>query len=146
MSAAPDRPFRQPERAHLRKGWGQREAAVHGDLVYWGNRYTRILLSEGFRSFSPFVGVLEGRADDFSSKILIQDMSPRAWEVNMRVWSIQPLDFAWALCARYALPLHDDRGQEIQPNRIAACLGCSVALYYQRIHRGRKAYEEKLFA
>lgn len=145
MSAMPDHRRPRPVESVRRNGYTMQESAVHGDLCYWGDRYTRILLSTGFSSFSPFAGLFEGRADTFCSKVLIPDMTARAWEINMRLWSIKPVEYVWAIVARYALPMRADDGHPFEPEEIAAALGCTRELYRQRLTRGRKAYQRKLF-
>lgn len=127
-----------------RKGWTHEQAAVEGDLRYWGPRYRRILLSEGYQSFSPFAGLMEGRSNVFSTRILIPDMTERAWETNMRVWAL-PTDFAWALVARYSLPPRDEDGSLFTGEEIGAVLGCTAEAYRQRVHRGRDMLRRSIF-
>ena len=146
MASTDSRGFKPlPGRVKARDGWTVEQSATHGDLVYWGSRYARILLSEGYRSFSPFSGLLDQYFEEFTSRVLIPDMTPRAWSINSRVWAIVPQDYAWALCARYALPIRTDEGKEILAEDIAECLGCSVKSYYHGVSRGRRAYQKILF-
>lgn len=128
-----------------RKGWSHEQSAVECELRYWGARYRRILLSEGFSAFSPFAGILEGRTQRFDSRVLIPDMTPRAWRTNRDVWAL-PLDNAWALVARYAAPDRDDKGRLYTSLDFAAALGCSAEVYRYRVSRGRKLLRLLMFS
>lgn len=143
MSAA--RPLKKSERVHRRKGWTHQESAIHGDLCYWGSRYRRILMSEGYSSFSPFAGLLEGRSNRFKSRVLIPDMTERAWQTNMEVWAL-PTDLAWALVGRYALPPRDEDGQLFTSSEIGAVLGCSAGAYRERVSEGRRRLRARVFS
>jgi hypothetical protein len=120
---------------HQRKGDDIDTSAVKGDLNWWGPRYRRILLSEGYSSFSPFAGLLEGRVDVFAARILIPDMDARAWEVNFRVWAL-PTDLAWALVGRYSVPVRDKDGSLFTSKELGAALGITEELFRQRVCRG----------
>lgn len=128
-----------------RKGWTQEQSAIHGDLVYWGYHYRRILLSDGYSAFSPFAGLFEGRSGRFESKVLIPDMTPRAWRINHEVWAL-PSEYAWALAARYAAPDRDDEGRLYSALDYGIALGCSAETYWQRVSRGRKLLLQRAFS
>lgn len=127
-----------------RNGWTQEQSAIHGDLTYWGYRYRRILLSTGYSSFSPFANLRESLSSGINGhRVLIPDMTERAWRVNHEVWAL-PHQFSWALCARYALPPDED-GRMYTGEQIGEALGCSAALYRQRVKRGRELMRRRAF-
>ena len=119
-------------------------SAVEGDLRYWGPRYARILLSSGFSGFNIFADLLSINDQPKGHRVLIPDMTPRAWKVNQRVWSL-PVEYSWALVARYALPPRDDTGQLYSAAEIAMALGWKPDQYRQRVVRARKKYQALLF-
>lgn len=139
------RPKKKPEQVIQRKGWSVEQQAVHGDLCHWGPRYRRILLSDGYSPFSPFAGLLEGRGGRFMSRVLVPDMTERAWRTNREVWSL-PTDLAWALVARYALPPRDVDGQLFTSREIGQALDCSPDTYRQRVTEGRKKLRLLIFS
>ena len=113
-------------------------------MRYWGPRYARILLSSGFSGFNIFADLLSINDQPKGHRVLIPDMTPRAWKVNKLVWSIRPVEYAWALVARYALPPKED-GQLYSASEIAMALGWKPGQYRQRVVRARKKYQKKLF-
>ena len=143
MRTADIRPFKRAERVY-RQGWTLERQAIEGELRYWGPRYRRILLSEGYSSFSPFAGLLEGRSGKFTAKILIPDMTERAWEVNHGVWTL-PTDYAWSLVARYCLPPKEN-GAMYSDHEISIALHCSPECYRKRLARARVKLQQRLFA
>jgi len=105
-----------------------------------------VLFSEGFSSFNILANLNCGGRGRPGHKILIPDMTPKAWEINQRVWSIKPVEYAWALVARYVLPPNAQTGQLFSVAEICEALGWTPDQYRQRVSRGRKKYQEKLFA
>ncbi len=127
-----------------RSGWDLDRSTVEGDLRHWGRRYQRLLMSTGFSSFNILSGLLEGRGGLPGSKVLIPDMSERAWVMNTEVWAL-PTDYAWALVARYCLPVKEETGEPFSRFEISAALECTPENYRQRLSRGRSKIQAKIF-
>ena len=127
----------------IRKGWTHERQVVEGDLRHWGPRYRRILMSDGYSSISPFTAALYGASGGFGEKILIPDMTERAWTTNTQVWSL-PSDYSWALVARYCLP-PTANGQIVDDRAIGDALGIAPDTYRQRVSRARTKLQQKAF-
>lgn len=126
------------------------ESVVYSDLRYWGYYKGRQCAADGYppqNTIATILGAGGSRGGIAGHRVLVLDMTPRAWEINARVFSL-PTDYVAVLVGRFCLPVHLDgpkAGQPYEASEIASALRIDVRVYWDRLRDAKDSYRRILF-
>ena len=120
------------------------DSVVYDDLRYWGYYKGRQCAADGYSPENTIAHILSGQSGVVGHRVLVLDMTPRAWQINGRVMQ-QPTDNIAVLIGRFCLPVKADTGQPYEAREIADVLRIDLRTYWERLRRARDAYRSSLF-
>ncbi len=121
------------------------DSVVYDDLRYWGYYKGRQCAADGYSPHNTISELLMGGGGQPGHKILVLDMTPRAWRINAHVYSL-PTDYIAVLLGRFCLPVKSNNGQPYTGPEVAEVLGIEVRVYWDRLRAARTAYRRMIFA
>ena len=126
-----------------RAKWDMERSAVEGDFKYWGYYKGRQCAADGYPAGATIKEIMAGSVPRPGHRILVKDMTPRAWDINGRIMQL-PSEQIEALIGRYCLPVKAN-GTRYEADEIATAIGVSVRTYHRRLTDARVQYRRILF-
>lgn len=123
------------------------DSVVYDDLRYWGYYKGRQCAADGYSPENTIAHILSGQSGISGHRVLVLDMTARAWQINARVFT-QPTDQVAVLIARFCLPVKLDGSQAGQPyeaGEIAEVLKIDRRTYWERLRLARLDYRRSIF-
>jgi hypothetical protein len=121
------------------------DSVVADDLRYWGYYKGRQYAADGSSPENTIANIMSGAGSIPGHKVLVVDMTPRAWQINARVFRL-PTDYVSVLVGRYCLPVKHKDGQPYSAEEVAEVLKIGMRIYWGRLSSARSAYRRTIFA
>ena len=120
------------------------DSVVYGDLKYWGYFKGLQYAADGYPAESAIAHIMTGSSPFPGHKVLVLDMTPRAWQINARVMLL-PRSLVEVVVGRFCLPVKADTGALYTANEIADVLGIHLRTYFDRLRVARDRYRRSVF-